>query len=614
MPLATQVVAKALAWLHPSDARWLRTKALQTKPLICSTVSFVGMPKREQIARGTGACSARASLYLLALLALAALTLPGLASAAPGDLSFAQCIDDNDNGGEAACPGVDGLFFAYDVATSPDGTSVYVVSDQDHAIVHFSRNTTTGALTFVQCFDDATQGSEAACPGVAGLDNAQAVVVAPDGKSVYVAGLDDRSVVRFDRNTSSGALAFAQCIDDNDNGGEATCPGVDGLSGVSGLAISPDGKSLYSVGEALVRFDRDTSTGALAFGQCIDDNDADPEAACPGVDGGGGERVAVSPDGKSVYISGTDEAVVGFTRDATTGAVAFAQCIDDNDTGGEAACPGVDGLAGFLRGLDVSPDGSSVYVASSGDDAVVGFSRDPATGALTFQQCVDDNDTGGEAACPGVDGLEDARSLAVAPDGSALYLVSFTDSALVRFNRASSGALTFAQCLDDDDFSFEAACPAVPALSLATSVAASADGKSVYVTADDAISRFDVETTGGPPPPAPSPEPQPVPGGEAKADRSLTIDANKGKVEKGKKVTISGQIDAPSNESGCEAGQSVEIQAKGQTLASVKTSANGQFTLTRKMKRTLVFQAQVSESAICVGAASNEEKVRVKRR
>jgi sugar lactone lactonase YvrE len=562
----------------------------------------------------------QALLPFLASLALVSGALPSPAQAAPGDLSFAQCIDDNDVGAEAACPGVDGLSVAHDVAVSPDGTSVYVVSDQDDAIVHFSRDTTTGALAFIHCFDDTAFGSEAACPGVPGLQQAQAVAVSPDGKSVYVASFGDRAVVRFDRNLATGALTFAQCLDDNDNGGKAACPGVDGLDEVNGLAVSPDGKSLYAIGEALVRFARNTTTGALTFAQCIDDNDDNPEPSCAGVDGGGGEAVVASPDGKSVYTSGGDEAVVRFDRNATTGALSFAQCIDDNDTGDEAACPGVNGLSGFLRGLAVSADGTSLYVASSGDDAVVNFARAP-TGALTFQQCLDDNDTGGEAACPGIDGLQDARALAVAPDGSALYLVSFTDGALVRFTRAASGALTFAQCLDDDALSFEAACPPVPALALATSVATSADGASIYTTADDAISLFAREAV-PPPGPEPGPEPPPETAPQGQANRALTIEANKSKVRKGKKVTISGQISAPGNEAACESSQSVAIEAKGQTepdsdfetLETVQSDATGSFNWQKKMKKTLVFGAELAESAACSAALSNSEKVRVRKR
>lgn len=241
-------------------------------------------------------------------------------------------------------------------------------------------------------------------------------------------------------------------------------------------------------------------------------------------------------------------------------------------------------------------------------------------GARTFAQCLDDNDSGGEAACPGVDGLEGARSLAVAPDGSAVYLVSFTDGALVRFDRDLGGVLSFAQCLDDDDLSFEAACPPVPSLALATAVAVSPDGKSIYVTADDAISRFDRELATVPGPgPGPDPAPARQPSLEAKAERSLVIEANKSKVEKGKKVTLTGQIEASASATACEASQSIEIQAKGhpdsafEELATVQTDAGGTFTLKQRLKRTLIFRAEVFETAACHGALSNARKVRVEK-
>jgi DNA-binding beta-propeller fold protein YncE len=44
---------------------------------------------------------------------------------------------------------------------------------------------------------------------------------------------------------------------------------------------------------------------------------------------------------------------------------------------------GVDGL-GVAAGVDISPDGKHVYVTGAGDDAVAVFSRNTATGALTF--------------------------------------------------------------------------------------------------------------------------------------------------------------------------------------------------------------------------------------
>jgi 6-phosphogluconolactonase (cycloisomerase 2 family) len=77
--------------------------------------------------------------------------------------------------------------------------------------------------------------------------------------------------------------------------------GVDGLRGVWSLAVSPDGKHVYTAsywGHAVAVFGRDETTGKLVF----------VEAHKEGVDGldgiGGTCSVAVSPDGKHVYVAG----------------------------------------------------------------------------------------------------------------------------------------------------------------------------------------------------------------------------------------------------------------------------------------------------------------------
>jgi NHL repeat len=116
--------------------------------------------------------------------------------------------------------------------------------------------------------------------------------------------------------------------------------------------------------------------------------------------------------------------------------------------------------------------------------------------------------------------------------------------------------------------------------------------------------------------------PPPPPDGVAtatKPGRTLTLDANKNKVKKGKSVTLSGRVTEVVRQGQCESGQSVELQRKKPsqaaftTIEQLQTNAAGSFTTKEKVKKTFEYRAQVSETATCGSAASNTERVKVKK-
>ena len=78
-----------------------------------------------------------------------------------------------------------------DVAVSPDGRSIYVVSAKLSAMGVLARNRATGALTQVPgkrgCF---IPGGVLGCSNARGLAEAVDVTVSGDGRNVYVAGGD----------------------------------------------------------------------------------------------------------------------------------------------------------------------------------------------------------------------------------------------------------------------------------------------------------------------------------------------------------------------------------------------------------------------------------------
>ena len=125
-----------------------------------------------------------------------------------------------------------------------------------------------------------------------------------------------------------------------------------------------------------------------------------------------------------------------------------AGCVSEAGTGG--AC--VDGTAlDGATGVTLSPDGSTVYVASETSRAVAVFSRNPATGAISqltgTDGCVSSSGTGG--ACAVGIAIVAPRSLALSPDGETLYYPATSSAAIAVFSRdQTTGALAQLAGLD----------------------------------------------------------------------------------------------------------------------------------------------------------------------
>jgi 6-phosphogluconolactonase (cycloisomerase 2 family) len=298
--------------------------------------------------------------------------------------------------------------------------------------------------------------------GVSGLDQVFSLAVSPDGKHLYSAAAVDDAVAAFTRNDKSGRLTFVEA-EFNGQGG------VSGLYGASSAAVSPDGKHVYIAGfsdDAIAVFSRNATTGALAFVEFHKDGDAGVE----GLDGA--TSVTVSPDGKHVYVAGFwDNAVAVFVRNATTGKLAFSQVQMDEVLG-------VNGLQ-FASSVTVSPDGKHVYATGAWDNAVAVFSRNAISGALTFVEAQVNGDGG-------VDGLWYAEHVTVSPDGKHVYAAGNYDNAVAVFSRDSStGALTFVEVVRDG-------VDGVDGLAGVLEVVTSPNGESVFAAGydDDAVAMF----------------------------------------------------------------------------------------------------------------------------
>jgi DNA-binding beta-propeller fold protein YncE len=369
--------------------------------------------------------------------------------------------------------------------------------EQDDAVTHFRRNRKTGKLTPRGCVDDTITGGEDCDRQAEALDDPGSVAVSPDGRYVYTSSFGDDAILRLRRNLNTGELNAMGCVDDDDTSPTSCGTHADGLEGATSVAISPDGRSLYATSQsdrAIVRFKRNRENGALIPRGCIQDPGAPDDCAKTQQGLALAASAEVSPDGRSVYVVDSvfgDGALVRFKRDTGSGALKPKGCIVDEDY----PTPGCVGEGnGWVNpsGVALSPDGRSLYVAGNGEFAIARFKRDTTSGKLTYRGCVDDDESAGTNGCAPGFGLEGVASVAVSSDGRSVYAAAADDDAVVQLRRKrKSGAIAFRGCVEDSDipFLFTECGPDVPGLDLPTGVTTSPDGKSVYATSidDDAI-------------------------------------------------------------------------------------------------------------------------------
>ncbi len=432
--------------------------------------------------------------------AVCALVLAAVAFGAVGDLTPLGCIDDPDSGADTCATSGDGLDRAEAIAVSPDGKSVYAVSSSDEAIARFSRNTTTGALTYQGCIESGFSPADCATTVPGGfLINAVDVAVSPDGKAVYVISrFGDSGIYHFARNTTSGALSFRNCVDDDDI---AACDkSMAGIDDPTGVAISPNGDDVYVAdfgADAIAHLRVNATNGNLNPKECVIENDGSPSDPCGDVSGGlaAADSVAVSPDGKSVYAVGAfSDAIVHFSRNLSSGVIHPQGCVQDPSISFETCAKEQIGMK-RPEGVAVSPDGKSVYVTAKDDDALVRFDR-LAGGGLRPEGCFVDNEFPEVPCGDSPKGLTGAHDVVVSPDNRSVYVAAQFDGAVTDFARdTTTGALGFHGCFKGDTATanYQSCKDSTAGLNGATDVAVTADGKSVYATAgfpDNAVIGF----------------------------------------------------------------------------------------------------------------------------
>lgn len=149
--------------------------------------------------------------------------------------------------------------------------------------------------------------------------------------------------------------------------------------------------------------------------------------------------IALGPGGGQAYaVAWGDDAVLSFSRDASTGALVEKSTADNgciNDSGNEGPGPGGCGTQAQLArptGIVVPADGRTVHAVSINSDAIVTFTRNPSGGALSIPPAADDclKPNGGPDGCATGHALDGLTDVVASPDGTNLYASAVNDNAV----------------------------------------------------------------------------------------------------------------------------------------------------------------------------------------
>jgi DNA-binding beta-propeller fold protein YncE len=391
------------------------------------------------------------------------------------------------------CTRVGGLALARSVTLSPDERFVYVASGGTfsvgaNGIAVFRRDTASGALTRAGCVTasagDGRLASEGACARGDALLGAADVAISADGRHAYVAAAGAGGIAWLDRDAESGALRPGGCLKDTPRGDR--CGRAPLLGGAVSVVVSPDGAHVYVAAtdnSAVHALRRDAVTGALTPAQCVTETGAD--GACDAAAGlQDVDDLAIAPDGRWVFATGGSGAVAIFARDAHTGLLAVTGCLftEAPDVG---PCRDAGGIAG-AAGIAVSPDSRDVSVAAPSGESLASFRVQPdgrllETGCLQRVPANREDGMTPDKRCRPATALWAPREIVVSADGRTVFAGGYDTITSYRRD-PETGTLTQSGCAEEERSS--KACLQVRATLGVNALAATADGRNIYVTAE----------------------------------------------------------------------------------------------------------------------------------
>ena len=322
----------------------------------------------------------------------------------------------------------------------PNGEQVYVIGFHESRVSRFNRDTSTGLLEWAEEISEFSSGA----PKLLG---ASRMGMDPGGNTLYVPSNEDDSLTVIALAAPNGPMAVVQQWID----GEGAL--VDGLDRPKDLAVSTDGRFVYSTSfwdDSLSVQQVSPDGRSLDQVQLLDVSG--PEAF------GSLGWMALSPDSRHLYLRRNGISL--YSRDESSGFLSFEE---------------VTGETGFHHSIGISPLGDRVYVGAreSSGPGLRSYARDASTGTLTQVDTFVEYDRGNSS--PGI--FDPIDQVLVSPDGRHIYVIN-RRHLLVVFARPEEGErLDFVQ-----EIPFNAV-PRVFGISTPASFAFDSSGQHLYVIA-----------------------------------------------------------------------------------------------------------------------------------
>jgi 6-phosphogluconolactonase (cycloisomerase 2 family) len=248
-----------------------------------------------------------------------------------------------------------------EIAVAPNGKSAYVVAG--NGVYQYNVNPTGGALTPKSPAIAATTGQ-----------NHEPIAITPNGEYVYLTDCPACRATTKRRHPharkGSGSAAstsapqasvFAYRIDQH-SGTLSTKPvsTVETGTGANGIAITPNGKSLYVAVGAVWQYSINPNTGKLT-----------PKSPATVAAPGNAHEIAIAPDGKNAYVvTVANNTVSQYRINPKTGALSSKPV----STARTVLHP---------ESIKIAPDGQTAYVTSENGGDLSQYTINPTTGKIT---------------------------------------------------------------------------------------------------------------------------------------------------------------------------------------------------------------------------------------